>query len=121
MSSLRIWDSSMSLCSVCAVCSLKPLAMLLMDASDDVPGVCCSVCCSMCCSVCCRVLQCVLPCMLQHVLQCVLQCLFQCVCVFRAARIPLSVLSIEASDYGVATISRPLKIISLFCRIQSLW
>jgi len=76
--------------------------------------VCCSV--VQCVAVCCSVLQCVAVCcsVLQYVAVCcsVLQCV--------AVSSGVSAAAGGHRDYGVATISRLLPIVGLFCRISSL-
>ena len=59
-------------------------------------------------------LQCVLQYVLQHVLQCVLQCRDDVACVARIAQLEKK--SSRSDSYGVATISKLLKIIGLFCK-----
>jgi len=81
---------------------------------------CVAVCCSVlqCVAVCCSVLQCVAACC--SVLQCV-KC-FQTLPQFIPQRHRRSYKTHESQNlwYGVATISRLLQIIGLFCRILSL-
>jgi len=87
--------------------------------------VCCSVlsCVVLCCSVlqgiavCCRILQCVAAC--YCVLQCVAVCcsVSQCVAVVALCCSVLQCVALTSpATYGVATISRLLKVIGLFCK-----
>jgi len=86
-------------------------------------AVCCSV--LQCVAVCCSVLQCVAVCC--SVLQCVavccsvrsLICYFALLCTFPPMFLLSPITACRMRAYGVATISRLLKIIGLFCRVSS--
>jgi len=129
---IPLWAPGCVLQCVAVCCSVLQCVAVCCRYEDHIPGLykwrlkgktvswsvleCVGVCWSVlrvlqCVAVCCIVLQCVAVCC--SVLQCV------AVCCRYEGHVPVT--SHMIYRYRVATISRLLKIIGLFCRISSLW